>query len=133
MKKVRKIVISVVCCVLVAALIVGGIVFWRSKNAKSVEVYPVSNLTSSYWGDSTQLTGNVSTGKMQNVPLKDSLVESINVSEGDTVHVGDVLMVYDTTSYQLTLQSRQIPHCGAGNPDRPDQPGHQQISVPEAL
>ncbi len=105
MKKVRKIVISVVCCVLVAALIVGGIVFWRSKNAKSVEVYPVSNLTSSYWGDSTQLTGNVSTGKMQNVPLKDSLVESINVSEGDTVHVGDVLMVYDTTSYQLTLQS----------------------------
>ena len=70
-----------------------------------MEVYPVSNLTSSYWGDSTQLTGNVSTGKMQNVPLKDSLVESINVSKGDTVHVGDVLMVYDTTSYQLTLQS----------------------------
>ena len=96
MKKVRKIVISVVCCVLVAALIVGGIVFWRSKNAKSVEVYPVSNLTSSYWGDSTQLTGNVSTGKVQNVPLKDSLIESVNVSEGDTVHVGDVLMVYDT-------------------------------------
>ena len=105
MKKVRKIVISVVCCVLVVALIVGGIVFWRSKNAKSVEVYPVSNLTSSYWGDSTQLTGNVSTGKVQNVPLKDSLIESVNVSEGDTVHVGDVLMVYDTTSYQLTLQS----------------------------
>ena len=47
MKKVRKIVISVVCCVLVAALIVGGIVFWRSKNAKSVEVYPVSNMSRS--------------------------------------------------------------------------------------
>ena len=38
-------------------------------------------------------------------PLKDSLIESVNVNEGDTVHVGDVLMVYDTTSYQLTLQS----------------------------
>mgnify|MGYP002518945779 FL=1 len=107
MKKARKIVISVICCILVITLIVGGIVFWRSKNAMSVEVYPVSNLTSSYWGDSTQLTGNVSTGKVQSVPLKDSLIESINVSEGDTVHVGDVLMVYDTTSYQLALQSDQ--------------------------
>lgn len=107
MKKARKIIISVICCVLAAALIVGGIVFWRSKNAKSVEVYPVSNLTSSYWGDSTQLTGNVSTGKVQNVQLKDSLVQSINVQQGDTVKVGDVLMVYDTTSYQLTLQSDQ--------------------------
>ena len=32
MKKVRKIVISVVCCVLVAALIVGGIVFWGTPS-----------------------------------------------------------------------------------------------------
>ena len=107
MKKVRKIIISVICCVLAVALIVGGIVFWRSKNAKSVEVYPVSNLTSSYWGDSTQLTGNVSTGKVQSVQLQDSLVQSINVQQGDTVKVGDVLMVYDTTSYQLTLQADQ--------------------------
>lgn len=105
MNKTCKIIISVVAAVVVAAAIIGGILLWQSKHAKAVEVYPMSNLAQTYWGDETSLEGNVTTGKVQNVMLKDGLISSINVKEGDEVQPGDVLMVYDTTSFQLTLQS----------------------------
>ena len=107
MTKKRKLWIPIVSIVLVAALVGGAIAIWKVNTGKAVEVYPVSNISDSYWGDSTTLSGNVSTGKVQNVALQDSLIQSINVSAGDTVSAGDVLMVYDTTSFQLTLQSDQ--------------------------
>lgn len=105
MNKIRKLVVPVVIVAAILAAIVAGILFWRTKHAKAVDVYPVSNIYQTYWGDETSLSGNVTTGKQQNITLKESLINSINVKEGDQVTVGDVLMVYDTTSFQLTLQS----------------------------
>lgn len=107
MTKKRKLWIPILSIVLVAAIVGGAVAIWKVNTGKAVEVYPVSNISDSYWGDSTTLSGNVSTGKVQNVALQDSLVESINVNVGDTVSAGDVLMVYDTTSFELTLQSDQ--------------------------
>lgn len=107
MTKKRKLWIPILCLVLAAAMVAGGVAIWRFNTGKAVDVYPVSNIADSYWGDSTTLSGNVSTGKVQNVTLKEGLVESINVSAGDTVSAGDVLMVYDTTSFELALQSDQ--------------------------
>ncbi len=104
-KKIRKRIVLIVIIAAVIAAIVGGILLWQAKHAKSVEVYPVSNVYQTYWGDETTLDGNVTSGKLQTVTLKDSLISSINVKEGDEVKVGDVLMVYDTTTFQLTLQS----------------------------
>ena len=105
MNKTRKIIISVVAAVVVVAAIIGGILLWQSKHAKAVEVYPMANLYQTYWADEKTMDGNVTTGKLQTVTLKDSLISSINVKEGDEVQPGDVLMVYDTTTFQLTLQS----------------------------
>lgn len=104
MKKARKILIAVVAVVLAAALIVGGVLVWQDRHAKAVDVFPVSTVYDTYWGDNTTLDGTVTTGKMQNILLRESLIESINVQVGDTVEPGDVLMVYDTTSFDLTLQ-----------------------------
>ena len=106
-KKIRKRIVLVIVIAAVIAAIVGGILLWQTKHAKSVEVYPVSNVYQTYWGDDSTLYGNVTSGKLQTVTLKDSLISSINVKEGDEVKAGDVLMVYDTTSFQLTLQSDQ--------------------------
>lgn len=105
MNKARKIIISVVAAVVILAAIIGGILLWQRSHAKAVEVYPMANIYQTYWNDETSLSGNVTTGKLQNVTLKDSLISSINVKEGDEVQPGDVLMVYDTTTFQLTLQS----------------------------
>ncbi len=105
MSKIRKLVMPIVIVVVILAAIVAGILLWQTKHAKAVDVYPVSNIYQTYWGDDTSLSGTVSTGKQQNITLKESLINSINVKEGDQVTAGDVLMVYDTTSFQLTLQS----------------------------
>lgn len=105
MNKIRKLVIPIIIIAAALAAIVAGILFWQAKHAKAVDVYPVSNIYQTYWGDETSLSGNVTAGKQQNITLKESLINSINVKEGDQVAAGDVLMVYDTTSFQLTLQS----------------------------
>lgn len=107
MTKKRKLWIPIVIVLAVIAIAVAALFVWRSKNSGSVDVYAVSDLYYSYWGDSTQLDGVVSAGKAQTVTLQSGLLESVNVSEGDQVEKGDVLMVYDTTSFQLTLQSDQ--------------------------
>lgn len=107
MTKKRKLWIPILAVLLAAAMVAGGIAIWKANTGKAVDVYPVSNIYETYWGDNTTLSGNVSTGKVQNVALQDSLIQSINVNVGDTVSAGDVLLVYDTTSFQLTLQSDQ--------------------------
>ncbi len=105
--KKRRIWIPILSVVLAAGLVAGGVAIWRGATGQAVEVYPVMNIYDTYWGDTITLDGNVSTGAVQNVALRDSLVESINVSAGDAVSAGDVLMVYDTTSFELTLQADQ--------------------------
>lgn len=107
MTKKRKLWIPILCVVLALALAGGGVAIWRANVGKAVDVYPVANIYETYWGDTSTLSGNVSTGKVQNVALQDSLIQSINVEVGQAVSAGDVLMVYDTTSFELTLQSDQ--------------------------
>lgn len=104
MKKTRKLLIAMIAVLLAVLIAVGGVVIWKNNHVKSVDVFPVMSVYETYWGDTTTLDGTVTTGKVQNVPLRESLVQSINVAVGDTVSEGDVLMVYDTTSFDLTLQ-----------------------------
>ena len=131
--KKRRIWIPILAVVLAAALVAGGVAIWRSATGKAVAVYPVMNIYDTYWGDDISLSGNVSTGSVQNVALRDSLIESINVQVGDTVSAGDVLMVYDTTSFELTPPVGPGQDCGAGEQHSADQPGHQQVSLPAPL
>lgn len=101
MKRVTKIIIICAACV---AVIVGVVLLIRFGNiGKKADVFPVSLLNEEYWGTNDTLQATVTTGKIQQVPLKEGLVKEIKVSEGDVVKKGDILMSYDQTSFQITL------------------------------
>ena len=99
MRGIRKVAIAV----LAVALVIAGAAFaWRRLSRTPVEVYPVYNL-SGWWGEGDTLSGMVSEGQTQRVILREADVVSVNVEEGDVVRAGDVLMVYDTTSFEITM------------------------------
>lgn len=101
-KKTRKIIIISAVAV---AVIVAALILIRSLNTnKKAEVVSVGMINDSWWGGDSQYSGNVSSGRIQNVKLREAMVESVNVHPGDVVQAGDVLMVYDATEYQLALQ-----------------------------
>ena len=99
MRGVRKAVIAIIA---VALVIAGSIFAWRRLNRTPVEVYPVYNLTG-WWEEGNTLSGMVSEGQTQRVILREADVVSVDVEEGDVVRAGDVLMVYDTTSFEITM------------------------------
>ncbi len=102
-KKTRKRVLPLI--IVIAAVIIAAVIFNSIRNAsKSIDVYPVSELLQSNWEDDS-LSGEVTEGRVQNIQLKDGIVDEICVSEGQSVKAGDVLMKYDTESFQLTIKS----------------------------
>ena len=100
----RRRLIIILAVVLAAALLVGWLLY-RSAHGGTAEVYAVSDLADTGSGDSRELSGVVSEGSVENIPLREGLVQSIAVKEGDTVEKGDLLMTYDTASYQLAIDS----------------------------
>ena len=104
--KKRRIWIPILAVVLAAALVAGGVAIWRSATGKAVAVYPVMNIYDTYWGDDISLSGNVSTGSVQNVALRDSLIESINVQVGDTVEENQVIAVIEAMKMETSVTAR---------------------------
>ena len=102
-KKTKKRVLPLI--IVIASVIIAAVIFNSIRNAsRSVDVYPVSELIQSNWEDDT-LSGEVTEGRIQNIQLKDGIVDEICVSEGQSVKAGDVVMKYDTESFQLTIKS----------------------------
>ena len=91
----------------VVILVALGIFAWREANRKPVEVYPVSNVQTSYYGNSSKLAGAVTRGNVQTVNKNASNVTDVRVKTGDHVNVGDVLMTYDPASLNQTLSADQ--------------------------
>ena len=104
MKKKTVRIIIIVATIVVALAAALFLMRHLNKN-KKVSVYPVSIVCDSWWGDNSEYTGNVTTGRVQTVKLRNALVENIPVHVGQEVSVGDVLLVYDAAEYQLTLLS----------------------------
>ena len=104
MKKKTVRIIIIVAAVVVALAAALFLVRYLNKN-KKVSVFPVSMVCDSWWNDGSQYSGTVTTGRVQNVRLRNALVENIPVEEGQHVNAGDVLLVYDAAEYQLTLLS----------------------------
>ena len=98
--------ILIVAAVL-AALVAAVLLISRRMHSQTVNVYAVSDMAETYWGDSTELTGQVTEGSVENIPLDEGMVQSFAVQKGDKVKKGDILVRYDTSSYQLTLSSDQ--------------------------
>ena len=105
--KTKRIRLAVIVAAALIAVLVAGYFLIRSARAGNADVYAVSDLADTGYGDSHELSGMVTEGSMENIALREGLVQSIAVQEGDVVQKGDLLMTYDTASYQLTLDADQ--------------------------
>lgn len=108
--KRKKIVISVIAIVLVLAIGCGCWYYFGHKATGSVYVYPFNYIgMTNYWGDSQQSYGPVSTDRMQTVYLSSTqTVTEVFVQPGDEVHKGDLLMSFDTTLSELSLERARL-------------------------
>ena len=106
---VKKILISLVALVLIGAIAAG--IFFSSRTPKEpVNVFAFYNIgMTEYWGDSHESSGYVQTDRVQTVFLSDTqTVTEILVSEGDSVQKGDVLMTFDTTLTDISLERKRL-------------------------
>ncbi len=108
----KKIIIGLVVSVIVIGAVVVILHFLKKKNAnsKTIDVYPVSIIgqDGSCFGNSSTISGNVSVNMEQKIyPIKTQKIKEIYVKEGDSVKAGDVIIEYDTTAQNLSLQTKK--------------------------
>ena len=106
-KKVKSIVISVTAVVAAAALGLGLWSHFRKSNVAPVKVYDFYSVgMDSYWGDSKETYGPVSTDRIQTVFLSSTqTVSEVLVKEGDTVSAGQVLGTGGSVSCECAEES----------------------------
>lgn len=106
----RKILTVGLACVIGAGAVAGIAVAVRSTTTSAVLVVPASELNYGGWyGDSSSMSGTITTDAEQNVYLSDTeTVDRVLVREGQAVHRGDVLMTYDTETTQLNLEKEEV-------------------------
>ena len=110
MKKYKNKIIAAIVAIALVAGLAGGGVYWKSHAAKKeVNVYSVSELSTTYWGDENTSYGPVDADRTQSVFLSDTqTVKDVLVSEGDEVKKGDVLMTYDTTLSEVEVAKKDL-------------------------
>ena len=105
---------KIILIVLAAAVLLGaggGAWYWfNHRNTEPVYVFPFEYVgMTEYWGDSQESYGPVSTDKIQTVYLSGTQsVTEIMVAQGDTVQKGDLLMSFDTTLSDLSLERKRL-------------------------
>lgn len=109
-KKGKKILIAVISLILIASLGLGLWWHFANRNTDPVFVYDFSYIgMTEYWGDTKESYGPISTDKIQTVYLSPTqTVTEILVQAGDTVKKGDVLMTFDTTLSDLSLERKRL-------------------------
>ena len=113
MKKFKKIIIVLVILIVLALAAFFGWRFYSEYRLSNliVTVYDISNLNNAEWIEydySSSSTGMVSSDSTQRVYGSTKEIVQINVSEGDEVEVGDVLLVYDNSAEELSLERKEI-------------------------
>lgn len=100
--------IATVCVVTAAAILVGTLWYFGSKT-DPVKVLPLANHLLGYYDDSVQYDGMVTADNLQSVyPSDTQTVTEIFVTEGQTVRIGDPLLSYDTTLTDIQLERKRI-------------------------
>ena len=110
LKKHKKLFLIAGSAVGVVAVTVGILSAVAGSGAKPVYVYPYGIVgMDGYGGDSQQTYGPVRSDNIQTVVLSDTqTVTNVNVSVGDTVKKGDILMSYDSTLSELALEKKRL-------------------------
>lgn len=110
-KKLKKrLIILGVTAVVVAGSIFGGVRYMQYKNdQKTVEVMPMTYVTTNYWGDQTSSSGNIVSDYMQELyPDSSKSISEIFVTEGQEVHIGDKLLQYNRETLELDVEAKTI-------------------------
>ncbi len=110
-KKLRnRILIISITLVVVTAALLGTWFFIQYRNdQKTVEVMPVSYLSTSYWGDQATSSGTILSDYMQEIfPSSDKVISEVFVSEGQEVHIGDPLLQYDKAKLELDVEAKEL-------------------------
>lgn len=83
--------------------------FQYKETQKTIEVIPVSYVAETYWGDQAMSSGIISSDYIQELyPSTDRIISEVFVTEGQEVHIGDPLVQYDKTQYELDVESKEI-------------------------
>ena len=108
--KKRTFLVVLAIVILCAALAGGGLWLLTQANRTPVNVFHFSYIgMTEYWGDSRESYGTVHTDTVQTVYLTESqTVTEILVQEGDTVKKGDILMTFDTTLSDLSMERERL-------------------------
>lgn len=109
-KAKKRLILSSAAIVLAVGLGVGGWLFWQYRNdQKTVEVQPVSYLSTSYWGDTAQSSGNITSDYIQELyPDSSKTITDVFVTEGQEVSIGDPLLQYDKTKLELDVEAKDV-------------------------
>ena len=108
----KKAIIALLC---IAVLGGGGYFGWKAyerkrDESKVVSVVPVRNMAMStqYWYNSNELYGGIEAANSQRVYVDtQKLVQSVNVTQGQRVRKGDVILEYDMTVVELELAQKE--------------------------
>ena len=109
-KKLKKAIIIAACAVGVCGAVWGGLTIARNAQRGDVNVYAVNECAmTDYWGDTSNTSGMVTTDKLQKIYISQSqTVKKVWVKEGDSVKKGTVLVSYDSTLTQATVERAKI-------------------------
>ena len=109
-KKLKKGIIAAACGVGVCGAVWGGLTIARNAQRGDVNVYAVNECAmTDYWGDTSNTSGMVTTDKLQKIYISQSqTVKKVWVKEGDSVKKGTVLVSYDSTLTQATVERAKI-------------------------
>ena len=108
--KGKKILLSLVSLILVAAIGAGIWFYSGNTGGEPVKVFPFNYVgMTEYWGDSQESYGFVQTDGVQTVFLSTTQsVTEIKVQQGQMVKKGDVLLTFDTTLSDLALERKRL-------------------------
>ena len=110
MKNKKKIILILTLVLLAAAAAGVGIYYGTQGNRKPVNVFPFRYIgMTEYWGDQQESYGPVTTENVQAVFLTTTqTVTEIHVAQGDIVKKGDLLMTFDTTLTDISLEPEAL-------------------------
>lgn len=106
----RKIWTILLSCVLGAGAVAGIAAAVRRTTTSAVLVVPASSINYGGWfGNESSTSGTITTDAEQNIYVSDTeTVDRVLVKEGQAVHKGDVLMIYDTETTALNLEKEEL-------------------------